>query len=223
MNEPVLQARGIEKRFEIPGQALNVLRGVDLDIFEGEIVAIQGASGVGKSTLLHILGTLDPPTAGDLICGEGPLLGRGDAELAQFRNRYIGFVFQFHHLMPEFTALENVMMPGLIGRQPARDSRERARELLAAVGLGEREQHKPQELSGGEQQRVAVARSLFREPRAAERLHELVYTLAREHGQAWVIATHNETLAQIADKRTRLLHGRLVPETGQADDPDVAP
>jgi len=226
MSEAVLRARGIEKYFEIPGQTLHVLLGVDVDIFPGEILAIRGASGVGKSTLLHILGTLERPTAGDLMGEEGSLLGRSDTELAAFRNRYIGFVFQFHHLMPEFTALENVMMPGLIGKLPLRTVRRRARELLVAVGLEDRQDHRPQELSGGEQQRVAVARSLVREPKVvladepsgnldpgtAERLHELVYTLAREHGQAWVIATHNETLAQIADRRSRLLHGRLVSE-----------
>lgn len=228
MSEPILRARGIEKRFEIPGQTLDILRGVDLDIFPGEIITIQGASGVGKSTLLHILGTLDRPSGGDLVGEGGSLLGRSDAELATFRNRNIGFVFQFHHLMPEFTALENVMMPGLIGRVSFRTARERARELLSAVGLSNREHHKPLELSGGEQQRVAVARSLFREPKivladepsgnldplTAERLHELVYTLAKELGQAWAIATHNETLARIADKRNRLLLGRLVPEAG---------
>lgn len=226
MSSPILQARGIEKRFEMPGQVLEVLRGVDLDVIPGEIHAILGASGVGKSTLLHILGTLDRPTSGDLDSDEGGLLGRTDSELASFRNRYIGFVFQFHHLMAEFTALENVMMPGLIGGIPARACMARARELLEAVELGERETHKPLEMSGGEQQRVAVARALFREPKmviadepsgnldpgTAERLHELVYTLARDRGQAWVIATHNQALARIADKRSRLLDGKLVPE-----------
>ena len=228
MSSPILSARGIEKRFEMPGELLEVLRGVDIDVIPGEIHAILGASGVGKSTLLHILGTLDRPTKGSLDSDEGALLGRTDSQLAAFRNRYIGFVFQFHHLMAEFTALENVMMPGLIGRIPARECRDRARELLEAVGLGEREAHKPLEMSGGEQQRVAVARALFREPKmviadepsgnldpgTAERLHELVYTLARDRGQAWVIATHNQALARIADKRSRLLDGKLVPEEG---------
>ena len=228
MSRPVLRAVGIRKRFVMPGHALDVLQGVDLDILPGEIIAIRGASGVGKSTLLHILGTLDRPTGGDLIGEEGSLLGRSAAELAAYRNRNIGFVFQFHHLMPEFTALENVMMPGLIGRHSFRVARDRALELLSAMGLAERAHHKPLELSGGEQQRVAVARSLYRRPKiviadepsgnldpaTAEHLHRLVYTVARELGQAWVIATHNETLARIADKRTRLLDGRLEPEGG---------
>ncbi len=226
MSEMVICARGLTKRFSMPGVVIEVLGGVDLDVPAGEILAIQGASGVGKSTLLHILGTLDRPSEGKVLIAGEDVFSFSDGERAAFRNRQIGFVFQFHHLLPEFTALENVMMPGLIGGTPWKRARERAVELLTSVGLEERVHHKPQELSGGEQQRVALARCLFHAPRliiadepsgnldpaTAERLHALVYTLARELGLTWVIATHNENLARIADKRSRLVHGRLVPE-----------
>jgi lipoprotein-releasing system ATP-binding protein len=226
MSEPIVCARGLTKRFEMPGIVLEVLSGVDLDVAAGEILAIQGASGVGKSTLLHILGTLDRPSSGSVRIAGEDVFSFSDANRAAFRNRRIGFVFQFHHLLPEFTALENVMMPGLIGGTPWREARDRAADLLRIVELEERSRHKPQELSGGEQQRVALARCLFHAPRlviadepsgnldpaTAERLHALVYTLARELGLTWVIATHNENLAGIADKRSRLIQGRLVPE-----------
>jgi lipoprotein-releasing system ATP-binding protein len=172
------------------------------------------------------VGTLDKPTRGSVDFAEGNVFDLSDTARAGFRNRHIGFVFQFHHLLPEFSALENVMMPGLIARFPAPKVRARAQELLDAVGLSERVRHKPHELSGGEQQRVAVARSLFHQPRlvvadepsgnldpeTAERLHELVYTLAKERGQSWLIATHNESLARVADNRSRLIQGRLQPE-----------
>ena len=234
MSEPIVRVRGVEKDYVIPGTVLHVLRGVDLEICAGQIVAIQGASGVGKSTLLHIVGTLDRPTRGTVELAGCNVFALPDWQLAAFRNRHIGFVFQFHHLMPEFTALENVMIPGLLGPVRSEAARRRARELLEAVGLSERERHKPDELSGGEQQRVAVARSLFHEPplviadepsgnldpETAERLHELVYTLAKDRGQSWLIATHNESLARIADKRSRLMQGRLVPEAVlRIDDP----
>jgi lipoprotein-releasing system ATP-binding protein len=227
-NEPIVRARAVTKDFESPGQILHVLRGVDLDVLAGEIHVILGASGVGKSTLLHIVGTLDRPTRGTVDFAEGNVFDLSEAARAGFRNRHVGFVFQFHHLLPEFSALENVMMPGLIARQPMGAVRRRAAELLDAVGLTERVRHKPHQLSGGEQQRVAVARSLFHQPRlvvadepsgnldpeTAERLHELVYTLAKERGQSWLIATHNESLARVADNRSRLVQGRLQPETG---------
>lgn len=235
MSSAIVRACGICKSFRMPGTEIAVLRGVDLEAGAREIHAILGASGVGKSTLLHILGTLERPTEGTVRFDEEDVFARSDRELARFRNRSIGFVFQFHHLLPEFTALENVMLPGLIGGEPKRSVRAAARDLLAQVGLSEREGHKPHELSGGEQQRVAVARCLIREPRlvladepsgnldpaTSERLHELVYTLAKERGQTWVIATHNENLAEIADKRSRLVHGRLVPE-GKGADPTAA-
>jgi len=225
-SRPVVRSTGIMKDFVTPGGVLHVLRGCDLEVAGGEIVAILGASGVGKSTLLHIVGTLDRPTTGRVEFAEGDVFLLSDRARAAFRNRHVGFVFQFHHLMPEFTALENVMMPGLIGRMPAPAAREKAHALLEQVGLAEREGHKPHELSGGEQQRVAVARSLFNEPRlviadepsgnldpeTADQLHRLVYTLAKNRGQSWLIATHNESLAGIADRRSRLIQGRLEPE-----------
>ncbi len=226
MSEALLRVRALEKEFVAPGGILRVLRGIDLDLGQGEIHVVLGASGVGKSTLLHIVGALDRPTRGGIEFRGEDLFRRSDADLARFRNRHVGFVFQFHHLLPEFTALENVMMPGLIGGASLAEGRSRARELLAQVGLSEREGHKPNALSGGEQQRVAVARALFREPllviadepsgnldpETAERLHALVYTLARERGQSWLIATHNESLARVADNRSRLIQGRLIPE-----------
>jgi lipoprotein-releasing system ATP-binding protein len=230
-SDPVVRATGIVKDFPSPGQLLHVLRGVDLEVHRGEIHVILGASGVGKSTLLHIVGTLDRPTAGSVDFEEGNVFQLSDTARAAFRNRHVGFVFQFHHLLPEFSALENVMMPGLIARFPASRARARAQELLDAVGLSERVGHKPHALSGGEQQRVAVARSLFHQPRlviadepsgnldpeTAERLHELVYTLAKEQGQSWLIATHNESLARVADNRSRLIQGRLQPEPGAGE------
>lgn len=227
MSDRLFRAEAIAKRFVMPGSRLDVLRGLDLEVRRGEIFAVLGASGVGKSTLLHILGTLERPTSGTMEFESEDVFERSDSELAVFRNESIGFVFQFHHLLPEFTALENVMMPGLVGRRPLQQVRERARELLATVGLSDRASHKPQELSGGEQQRVAVARSLAcrpklviadepsgnLDPETAERLHALVYTLAKEGGQTWVIATHNESLARIADRRGRLVQGRLILES----------
>ncbi len=231
---PVVRARGIIKDFITPGGVLHVLRGCDLNVGKGEIVAVLGASGVGKSTLLHIMGTLDRPTAGSVEFGEEDVFRLSDHARAGFRNRRIGFVFQFHHLMPEFTALENVMMPGLIARLPIVAAREKARVLLEQVGLGDRTGHKPHELSGGEQQRVAVARALLNDPvlviadepsgnldpETAERLHQLVYTLAKDRGQSWLIATHNESLARVADRRSRLVQGRL--QTDEAGEEPAA-
>lgn len=230
--EPLLIARGIRREFNLGGQRLEILRGVDLEIRPGEMMAIIGQSGSGKSTLLHILGTLDRPDGGTVEF-EGRDLSRGDdAERSRFRNRHLGFVFQFHHLLPEFTAEENVMMPGLIAGRPREEARGRARELLTEVGLGPRREHKPSELSGGEQQRVALARALFAQPKlvladeptgnldpgTAGGLHDLMYTLARRHRQAWIVVTHNELLAQMADIRGRLEHGRL--ELGEAPPPE---
>lgn len=219
----LLSARGVHKEYIGVGERLHILRGVDLDVHEGEIVAVLGTSGSGKSTLLHILGTLDRPSQGSVRFGDQELHGLSEPALARFRNRNLGFVFQFHHLLPEFTALENVSMPGLIQRQPKAEMERRARSLLEEVGLGDRLEHKPAELSGGEQQRVALARSLFAEPRlvladepsgnldseSSRRLHQLMYTLARARRQAWVVVTHNEELARLADTRCRLEDGIL--------------
>jgi lipoprotein-releasing system ATP-binding protein len=219
----LLQTRGVHKRYTGVGDPLHILRGVDLDVRSGEIVAVLGASGSGKSTLLHILGTLDRPTEGTVLFDGEELHRLGEKELARFRNRNLGFVFQFHHLLPEFTAIENVCMPGRIAQMDPAQAEARGRELLAEVGLAERAEHKPSELSGGEQQRVALARSLFAQPRmvladepsgnldpvSARRLHNLMYTVARAHRQAWVVVTHNEELAKLADTRCRIEDGVL--------------
>jgi lipoprotein-releasing system ATP-binding protein len=226
----LLSAEGIHREFRMGSSVIHVLRGVELTLEAGQIAAIVGASGSGKSTLLHILGTLDRPDRGTVRLDGIDVFALAPAELAAFRNRHIGFVFQFHHLMPEFTAEENVMMPGLIARSTPGRARERARELLAEVGLADRAEHKPGELSGGEQQRVALARGLFAGPRLvladeptgnldadnARALHDLMYTLARRHRQTWIVVTHNPELADPADFRLRLSNGVLRP-SGPAD------
>jgi len=220
---PLLVARGIEREYVGIRETLRILRGVDFNVRAGEVIAITGASGSGKSTLLHVLGTLDRPTRGTVEFDGQDLFAMSEAATARFRNRNLGFVFQFHHLMPEFTALENVMMPGLIARRSPQEAKGRALELLSEVGLTDRIEHKPEELSGGEQQRVALARALYAnprvvladepsgnlDPRSARQLHELMYTLARRHNQAWVVVTHNEDLAKLADTRCRIKDGIL--------------
>jgi lipoprotein-releasing system ATP-binding protein len=203
---------------------VSVLRGVDLDVEAGEMVAVVGASGVGKSTLLHVLGTLDRPDAGSLRIAGEDVLSLPESRRCSFRNRTLGFVFQFHHLLPEFSALENVAMPLLIGRHPAEEARRRARLLLEEVGLAARVDHRPGALSGGEQQRVAVARALAASPRAVLadeptgdldratglRLHETLRGLVAARGLSVVLATHNEELARGCDRVLRLEAGRLL-------------
>jgi len=219
-----IQVQDVWKSFPRDGDRVEVLKGVSLGIAPGEMVAVVGPSGVGKSTLLHLLGALERPTGGEIRYGETALSGLIDAALAEFRNRQVGFVFQFHHLLPEFTALENVMLPLLIRRQPVARARSRAQVLLAQVGLADRLRHRPGELSGGEQQRVAMARALVGEPavlladeptgnldsKTGEEVFEVLRQINRERRLTCVIVTHNEALASRADRILRMLDGRMV-------------
>jgi lipoprotein-releasing system ATP-binding protein len=215
----MLTARNIEKYYD----QLWVLRGVDLTISKGEIVCIVGPSGSGKSTLLHILGTLDTPTSGEVVFEGKPVNFGSDRRSAQFRNQHIGFVFQFHHLLPEFTALENICIPAWIAGQKKAAVREQALELLGLMGLSAKRENKPHQLSGGEQQRVAVARALINRPdivladeptgnldsENARELHELFIRLRGQFQQAFLIVTHNEEMAGMSDRVLRMTDGRL--------------
>ncbi len=220
-----LRAESVSKSYVVAGRTLTVLRDLDLTVESGEMVAIVGASGVGKSTLLHVLGGLDQVDAGAIAVGETVLNSLTPADLVAFRNRQVGFVFQFHHLLPEFSAVENAEMPMRIARMPMRDARPRAEQLLTRVGLGERLTHRPGMLSGGEQQRVAVARALVMRPAVlladeptgdldeatAEALHTLLREMHQDFGLTSVIATHNPRLAAACDRVLRLESGRLIP------------
>lgn len=219
----ILQASDIYKSYTTGKIVLPVLLGIDLEVKRGEILTIVGPSGVGKSTLLHILGALDRPTQGRVMFNSKDVFSLPDEELARFRNKSIGFVFQFHHLLPEFTALENVMMPCLIDRQDRENALLKAWQLLQEVGLAGREFHRPGELSGGEQQRVALARALSNDPEivladepsgnldqhSAEALYDLIWGLNRSKGQTFLIVTHNEGLTTRAHRKFRLIDGRL--------------
>jgi lipoprotein-releasing system ATP-binding protein len=222
---PFLEARGIRKSYLAGGRELVVLHDLDLAVEAGEMVAIVGASGVGKSTLLHVLGGLDRATEGQVTVAGIEVTRLPDAELVAFRNRHVGFVFQFHHLLPEFSALENAEMPMRIARATATECRARAEELLVRVGLGERLTHRPGMLSGGEQQRVAMARALIMRPsvlladeptgdldeRTGDDLHALLRHMHTVSGLTSVIATHNPRLAAACDRTLRLEGGRLSP------------
>lgn len=216
----MVSARQITKSYG----PLKVLKGVDLSIQKGEIVSVMGASGAGKSTLLHIIGTLDHPDSGEVIINGTDVFKLNANQLASFRNRHIGFIFQFHNLLPEFSAKENIMIPGMIAGTPLADLEKRAKELLAYLGLSDRGKHKPSELSGGEQQRVAVARALINKPdliladepsgnldsKNAAELHELFVKLRSEFGQTFVLVTHNPLLAELSDRTLRLNDGLVV-------------
>ncbi len=220
---PFVVATALNKSYAVAGNRLRVLRDLDLAVEKGEMVAIVGASGVGKSTLLHVLGGLDRADSGRVEVGDFVLTAVGDDDLVAFRNRHVGFVFQFHHLLPEFNASENAAMPLRIARTPAPQARPRAEALLRRVGLGERLAHRPGMLSGGEQQRVAVARALVMQPSllladeptgdldegTADALHGLLRDMHAEFGLTAIIATHNPRLAQQCDRVLRLENGHL--------------
>jgi lipoprotein-releasing system ATP-binding protein len=231
MAEPLIAARGIVKGYRTAAGYVPVLRDLDLEVARGEMVAITGASGVGKSTLLHVLGTLDKPEGGTLELAGQSVLSLPEPRLRELRNRTLGFVFQFHHLLPEFTAIENVMMPLFIARRPESEARAKAAALLAELGLEGRGHHRPGELSGGEQQRVAVARALVAGPVAlladeptgnldretGDRLHDLLRRLNREKGITVLVVTHNERLAAACDRTLRLEAGSLLVAEAQRD------
>jgi lipoprotein-releasing system ATP-binding protein len=220
-----IEVAGLAKTYAVGQTRLTVLRALDLSIERGEMIAVVGASGVGKSTLLHVLGGLDAVDEGAVRIGDVELGRMTGADLVAYRNAHVGFVFQFHHLLPEFTALENAEMPMRIARRPAEERRARATDLLRRVGLAERLDHRPGMLSGGEQQRVAIARALVMRPallladeptgdldeHTADTLHGLLQEMHREHGLTSVIATHNPRLAAACDRVLRLAEGRLAP------------
>ncbi|MEQ1800060.1 MAG: ABC transporter ATP-binding protein [Lacibacter sp.] len=223
----MLTCKQISKRYG----SLEVLKGVDLQISRGEIVSLVGSSGAGKSTLLHILGTLDEPDAGEVWLNNTQVNNLRGSQLASFRNRHIGFVFQFHHLLPEFTALENVCIPGWLGSRKKKEVEDRAKELLKLLGLESRMENKPSELSGGEQQRVAVARALINNPDIimadeptgnldsthARELHQLFFDLRKQFNQTFLIVTHNEELAAQCDRTVHMKDGRIMPPTPKGE------
>ena len=222
-NGKILVTKNLHKTYQMGRSSVPVLSGIDLEVNEAQIVAIIGPSRVGKSTLLHILGTLDRPSEGSVTIEGTDVFKFDEKKLADFRNRTIGFIFQFHHLMAEFTALENVMMPGLIAGKPKKRINDRAKSLLTEVGLEHRMNHRPGELSGGEMQRVAVARALMNDPKlifadepsgnldraASDALHELLWNLSRKDKRTLIIVTHNHELAENADKVVEIFDGRI--------------
>ena len=220
---PAIKATNLSKSFQKDGSRIEILKNLDFEIAAGESVAILGASGAGKSTLLHILGTLDHPSSGSLFLNGEDVFKFNEQKLAELRNRKIGFVFQFHHLLPEFSSLENVMMPALISGVPKKEARRRAEFVLNEVNLGDRITHKPGELSGGEQQRVAVARAVIMEPdliladeptgnldtETGERVQEVLINLNRKLGITLIVVTHNQLLAERLDRSIGLRDGKI--------------
>ncbi len=216
---PIVQAKDIHRSYG----GLEVLKGIDMCVEKGAVISIVGASGAGKTTLLQVLGTLDLPDRGQLSIRSTEILKLSSRELARFRNQHIGFIFQFHHLLPEFTALENVCLPGFIGKKGREEVERKAKELLERMGMEERLEHKPSQLSGGEQQRVAVARALINDPsivfadepsgnldsQSSEELHQLFFELRKDFGQTFVIATHNDAFASMADRKMRMRDGLI--------------
>jgi lipoprotein-releasing system ATP-binding protein len=223
-----IEIKQLRKSYDHGGRQIEVLRGIDLMIGAGEMIAVVGSSGAGKSTLLHVLGTLDRPSSGAVHYDGRDVTRMAPAALADFRNHTIGFVFQFHHLLPEFTALENCAMPALIAGSSRAEATQRSKKLLERVGLGHRLTHRPGELSGGEQQRVALARALVMGPRVlladeptgnldtatGEEMHRLVVELNREEGMTLVVVTHNPDFASRLPRRVRMVDGLIVDETG---------
>lgn len=220
MSEIILKANNISKSYN----DLQVLKNVELDLMNNEVVSIVGASGAGKSTLLHILGTLDKPDAGSLAINGNDVVALSANKLAKFRNSQLGFVFQFHNLLPEFSAIENVCLPGFISGKPDAEVKSRGKELLEILGIGARANHRPSELSGGEQQRVAVARALINDPnivfadepsgnldsKNAEQLHKLFFDLRDQFKKTFVIVTHNEELAELSDRKVEIKDGSIL-------------
>jgi lipoprotein-releasing system ATP-binding protein len=223
----LLRAEAVDKKFVDAGREVWVLRGLNLEVAAGEEIAIVGQSGVGKSTLLHVLGSLEPPTAGAIYFEEQELFAMDERRLAEFRNTRLGFIFQFHYLLADFSALENTMMPGLIARLPEREAQARAARVLEMVGLGDKMHRRPAELSGGEQQRVAVARAVVLrpqlvladeptgnlDPQTADEVHSLFHRLNRELGITLLVATHDERLSRSMGRTLRLKEGKLFDET----------
>ena len=216
----MVQVSGLHKSY---GQ-LKVLKGIDLGVKKGEVISIVGASGAGKSTLLHIIGTLDIPDQGNVLIDGEDVFTRPSKSLAAFRNQAIGFVFQFHNLLPEFSALENVMIPGLIGKRDVNQVKQKATDVMDLLGLGHRLEHKPSELSGGEQQRAAVARALINDPtliladepsgnldsKNAAELHQLFFDLRKKFNQTFIIVTHNQEFAAMADRKVEIRDGMIM-------------
>lgn len=237
MTDALVIIEGLQKKFVHMGRELHVLKGIDLNIYSGQILSIVGPSGAGKSTLLHCIGTLDLPSSGSIRLGGEELTTMDSKRLAAVRNRDIGFVFQFHHLLPEFDALENVMLPGLIQGRSRREMEKRAKALLEEVGLVERATHRPGELSGGEQQRVAVARALALDPKlvladeptgnldsaTSDSIHDLFFQINREHNTTIIVVTHNPGFAESMPRVVRMMDGRVAMDDLKGQTPGTTP